>query len=148
MLERAIADVPGCEICRIELERGGASYFVETLESLRRDLGAGTPLRFLIGVDQALHFHRWKDWQRILEIATPAVMLRPPWDAESYRKALGERYEAQEAAEWASWTLEVPLMDVSATAIRKRLAAGESLEGLLAPTVEAYVRERGLYGAG
>jgi nicotinate-nucleotide adenylyltransferase len=88
MLRRAVVDVPNAEICTIELERKGPSYTVDTLEELRRRLGEDVEMRLLIGGDQALEFHRWKDWKRIIELAEPVVMLRPPWNRETFREQL------------------------------------------------------------
>lgn len=103
----------------------------------------------LIGCDQALEFHRWKDWQQILTLATPAVMLRPPWNEELYEAALRAKYSKVEAESWMSWTLRLPRMDVNATEIRKRLCAGDddSLREWLDPAVLDYIRANNLYSA-
>lgn len=147
MLRLAVAGVPGAEISTIELDRPGPSYMVDTLEALRGDLGESAATFLLMGSDQALDFHRWKQWPRILELATPAVMVRPPLDDDSYRQALGRAYAADEAARWLGWTVDVPAMAVCATDVRRRLAAGERTEDLLLPAVREYIRAHRLYGA-
>jgi len=145
MLELAIADVPGAEISTIELERGGTSYFIDTLTELRRPLGAGSEMRFLIGVDQALEFHHWKDWRAILDLATPAVILRPPWTKETLREALKREYDEDEAARWLHWLVDAPHREISATDIRRRLAGNEPVDDLLDPLVLGYIRTHRLY---
>ena len=146
MLELAVADVPGAEISTIELDRPGPSYMVDTLELLRRELGPGTEILLLIGSDQAMAFHKWKDWSRILELATPVVMVRPPLDGAAFRRQLAAHYDPDEVDRWIGYAVAVPQVDVCATTVRERLAAGGDVRGLLQPTVLAYIREHGLYG--
>jgi nicotinate-nucleotide adenylyltransferase len=147
MLHLAIEPICAAEISTVELDRGGQSYFIDTLDALHDTIEHAGGARFLIGVDQALHFHRWKDWPQILARATPAVMLRPPWDRASFEKALHDHFTAEDAQRWLGWTLDLPLMDISATEIRRRLRAGGQLDDLLDPRVEQYMREHGLYAS-
>lgn len=149
MLLLTIADIPNARISTIELDREGPSYTIDTLRSLRAQYGEenGPEFRLLLGADQALEFHRWKDWQEILKLATPAVMLRPPWTRETFQEQLRARYCEDEANRWMSWTLPLPMMDLSATDIRRRLSRGEyeSLRDALAPAVLEYIRANKLY---
>jgi nicotinate-nucleotide adenylyltransferase len=149
MLLLAIADVPIAKVSTIELERKGRSYTIDTLRALKRKYAQGRQqgieasgrhrktrrtesstqpdFRLLIGCDQALDFHRWKDWEEILTLAVPAVMLRPPWNLRKFRKELQSKYSPVEAEKWLEWTLRLPRMDISATEIRNRLHQGKSL---------------------
>lgn len=145
MLELAVADVPGAAISTVELERPGPSYMVDTLESLHRELVPGAELILLIGSDQAIAFHQWKDWARIIELATPAVMVRPPLHKASFRRQLEDRYDPDEVERWMGYAVAVPQLDVGATTVRTLLASGGDVRGLLQPTVLAYIREHGLY---
>ena len=54
--------------------------------------GVDFEFHLLIGADQALEFRQWKDWQGILELATPAVILRPPLDERAFREGLIETH--------------------------------------------------------
>jgi nicotinate-nucleotide adenylyltransferase len=145
MLDLALADVPEAQVSTIELDRPPPSYTVDTLEELRRIHAEPCDFRLLIGADQALAFHAWKDWRRILELAVPAVMLRPPWDAAAFARELATRFDAAEADQWLRWVVPTPAMDVSATEVRRRLAANEDTAPLLAPAVAAYIRKNHLY---
>lgn len=145
MLRLAIRDVPGAEISTIELDRQGPSYMVETLEALGGQLEAAAELRLLIGSDQALEFHRWKSWRRILQLATPAVMVREPLDEATYSRQIRETYPQPEAQRWLGWAVDVPRIDIGATELRSRLAAGEEVGDLVSPAVGRYIREHGLY---
>ncbi len=145
MLRLALAGSPAAEISTIELDRPGPSYTVDTLESLRAARGPGAKLFLLMGSDQALQFRRWKDWRRILKLATPAVMVRPPLTDETYRRALGDVYSAKEVERWWRWHVEVPQYDICASGLRRMLAAGQDTAERLAPAVLSYIHEHGLY---
>jgi len=145
MLVLAIRDVRGAEISTIELDRGGPSYFIDTLMDLRRKIGEEADLRFLIGADQALEFHHWKGWPGILRLAAPAIILRPPWTRQMLGEAMRKEYGEDEAARWLAWLVDAPLLDISATAIRRRLGEGERVDDVLDPLVIGYIRTHRLY---
>lgn len=133
-----------------ELGRAGPSYTVDTLESLHDELDAQTPadIYLLIGSDAAITFGQWRSPERILELATPAIMLRPELDREAFCAALASRPNPIQSEEWwMNRLVGTPLLDICATEIRKRLAAGEAAGDLLPPPVEQYIREQGMYGS-
>jgi nicotinate-nucleotide adenylyltransferase len=152
MLRRALAGVERACVWTEEIERAGrsgddASYWVDTLRAARAAAGEGARLRFLIGADPALAFHRWREPRGILRLAEPVVVLREPVGTTG---ALARGMEAtgfwsaEEVARWGGAAVVLPLVDVSSTAVRAALARGEEPAGL-APAVAAFVRERGLY---
>jgi nicotinate-nucleotide adenylyltransferase len=147
MLRLAVAQVPDAEISTVELDRPPPSYTVETLAALRQRFGPDAVLYLLMGSDQALAFPRWKQWQRILELAVPAVLLRPPLNEEQFFAQLMEVHPPEEARRWLDWSVAVPQMDICATELRRRLAAGEDVRGLIQPPVMAYIQRHGLYRA-
>jgi len=145
MLRIALASVANAELCMIELERPGPSFTVDTLEQLCKQYEADVQLRLLLGSDQALEFVKWKDWQRILELATPAVLLRPPLDRAQFQAELREAHPPELAGRWLDWIVDTPQLDISATELRDRLASDQGLDELLDPGVLEYIREHGLY---
>ncbi|UCD73858.1 MAG: nicotinate (nicotinamide) nucleotide adenylyltransferase [Phycisphaerales bacterium] len=147
MLTLALSDVPEAEICTLELDRPGPSFTCDTLEALRREHGSGVTFRLLIGTDQALAFHEWENWPRVLELAVPAVMVRPPLDKAAFSWQLRQAYDAEEAERWLSWSVRVPAMEISSSEVRRRLLAGEDTAGLLDPTVAQYIAAHKLYTA-
>lgn len=123
-------------ICDVELRSAGPSYTVDTLAALRSELGPSVRFRLLLGSDQAAAFSRWKDPQRILQFAQPVLLLRGH-----------DRLEDLES-NWRTLVLpDAPRFEISGTDIRRRLAEGLSVAGLLDPAVESYIRASGLYGA-
>lgn len=145
MLKLAIADVPAAEIDTLELGRPGPSFMVDTLEVLRGRYGKGTTLRLLIGADQAVQFHRWRDWKRIIELARPAVMLRPPLSEQAFLDALAEHFRPEQVRKWQHWTIPLPMYDISSTEIRRRMRDGGDLSDILSPKVADYIRVHQLY---
>ena len=144
MLRLALADQPRTRILTDELDRaadGRPSYTVDTLTALRQRLGASTRLRLLIGADQVRRFDAWRDAGRIIDLAEPLVMLRPPESAASLLASLGP----DERDAWRGRLIEVPMVDVSSSEVRRRIAAGESIAALVPDAVARYIREHGLY---
>ena len=147
MLHAALAQQADAEISTVELEREGPSYFITTLESLRAQHPHAANWRFLIGCDQAVEFQRWREWERILELAEPIVLLRPPWTRATLHASIAEK----QGASWADWWLDhlasesLPQIDVSATQIRERLAHDEPIDDLVTPAVASYIRQHKLY---
>jgi nicotinate-nucleotide adenylyltransferase len=121
---------------------------VDTLESLGARHGPDAVFFLLMGSDQALEFRRWRRWRRVLELATPAVMLRPPHTPESFRRDLEAEWEPAEVRRWLGWTLDIPRLDIHATDLRRRLERREDVESRLHDDVLRYIREHGLYRSG
>ena len=144
MLRAALRDKDQAMILTDELDRANAgepSYTVETLERLHQRLAPAATLRLLIGADQVLSFERWHAPQRIVALAEPVVMVRPPETMDSLLEAL----PADQRAVWRDRLVEVTPMDISATEIRQRLVAGESIDSRVPPAVARYIEAHGLY---
>lgn len=145
MLRLALADEPACAIVIDELERARddrPSYTVDTLETLAARVGPDVRLRLLFGADQLREFHRWHRWRRIVALAEPLVMLRPPDTRAALLAALAPELADQA---WASRLVDVPPMAISATDVRRRVARGQAIDHLVVPAVGAYIEHHGLY---
>ena len=148
MLRALLAGNADAEIDQRELQRGGPSYFVDTLRSFRAE-DAKTPLRFLIGADQALQFRRWHDWESILDLADPVIAPRPPHDRLALEVVLEQLDEGQaRPGWWRGSVLDLPLDDVSATKLREALSDSDeaALKAGIPESVLSVIRDRGLYG--
>jgi nicotinate-nucleotide adenylyltransferase len=151
MLRLATARVARCAIWRDEIDRGGASFWIDTLRRGTRALPAGVDLRFLIGSDQAVAFHRWKSFHEILGIAEPVVMLRPPHrHGEAVIREMKKAgvWSKTELEHWRAWIEESAVMELSSTEVREALRKGDVSGGALKEVpraVLAYARRKGLY---
>lgn len=156
MLQLAVAGQPGLRVDARELERPGPSYMVDTLASLRAELGA-TPLCLLLGSDAFLGLPQWHRWQDLLALAHLVVMHRPGWGLdESLPAPLAPLVAARQVHEAAALAVQpagsilltpVTPLDISATAIRALVAAGRSPRYLLPDAVWDHIRTHGLYAA-
>jgi len=147
MLRLALAEAPNAVILTDELDRAAKrpaqpSYTVDTLTVLRERLGPGVRMRLLIGADQLRIFPTWRQWRRVVELAEPVVMLRPP---QTRAGLWGSLPGELRRAEWESRLVDLPQMEISATEIRRRVARGLGIGGLVHPQVADYVRRWGLY---
>ncbi len=135
MAEAGVAGRPGLEPCRIELDRGGPSFTIDTVRELQRRC-PGTELVVVVGSDVVGGLGSWKDERALRELVTLAVVGRPG---------------APPAALPAGWHgVEVPLepIDISSTELRERLESGAAVDGLVPDAVIRCIRQRGLYATG
>jgi nicotinate-nucleotide adenylyltransferase len=136
LLRAAVAGDPRFEVSDLELRRAGPSYTVDTLRELQERHPAAS-LYFLLGVDQFRELHGWRDPEGVARLARLVVIAR---DGESAEDAVAARFPH----------LVVPTtrIDLSATAIRARVAAGEPIRYLVPDGVAAIIGREGLYRAG
>ena len=113
---------------------GRPSYTVDTLARLRPRFSQTARMRLLIGMDQVAIFETWKDWQRVAELAEPAVMRRP-----------GEAEVSSLSPVWRARVVDVPEMEISSSDVRRRIAAGQPVADPVGPGVAGYIAEHGLY---
>jgi nicotinate-nucleotide adenylyltransferase len=134
----------GVRACALEIERGGTSYTAATL----REIHARHPeaeLTFITGADSALTLPDWREPEAVLGDAELAVAARSGAERREVLEALaGIPGAAPERVRF----LQMPEIDVSASLIRERAAAGEPLEPLAGEGVARYIARHGLYGAG
>ncbi len=141
MLEFAVAGDPRFGVCRIELERNGPSFTVETLRQLRVEQ-PDSDLFFLMGADSLTDLPLWREPQAILELATIVAVNRgqlPQPDLAALEDRLGSIVRDRVRL------VTMPAIDLSATEIRERARAGGSLRFRVPRAVEEYIRQNGLY---
>lgn len=154
MVERALAGAHGATEMyadRRELDREGPSYTVDTLLSLRAEVGTETPIVLLMGMDAFNGFRSWHRWPEILELAHLVVAHRPGSPAaEELDDVLAERFvdgpQALRRAPGGAIALrQVTQLDISSTRIRSLLRAGRDARYLLPDAVLDYIRTHGLF---
>ena len=134
MVRLAIAGEPSFTLSRVEIERHGPSFTVDTVRALqaqRPDVG----WFLVIGQDQYAGFHTWQGWQELLGRVTLAIANRPdaPSSADPQVR-LG-----------AHAAVALPMMDVSSTDIRERIAHGQGIDDLVPAPVASYIARHRLY---
>jgi nicotinate-nucleotide adenylyltransferase len=148
MLELACAPWPELVADDFEIRAGGPSYTVETLVALRARHVDAT-LVWIMGMDAFAEMGSWRRAGEVLDFCHIAVLKRP--GAARPSGAMLELLEANrvdrlpDRPAGAVIELEADLPDVSASAIRVRLARGESVEHLLPRAVRTYIHRHGLY---
>jgi nicotinate-nucleotide adenylyltransferase len=130
MLSLAISNAPGFAVERIELDRPGPSYTVDTLDQLHR-LEPQSKFVLLLGADAATELPAWREAERIPELAQVVVFARP-----------GSRVPA---STFVSQVIEVPAIDISATEIRRRVSRGQSIRYWVPDVVAEYIARHRLY---
>lgn len=149
MVKLAIAGEPRFVADGRELERTGESYTVETLQSLRDELGADVPLAFIMGMDAFLSFRSWHRWRAIMQMAHLVVMHRPGYapDASEWHGGdhVQQRCQLQQSPAGRIAFQAVTQLDISATFIREACRNGDSPRYLLPEAVVDYMTAHDLY---
>jgi nicotinate-nucleotide adenylyltransferase len=135
MVEAAIADNAAFEASKIDIERSGPTYTIDTLRAVT-DLYPDADLYFITGADAILDILSWKDPDEVLDLATFVAVTRPGYDLGKLDPVkVSERVE----------TLEIPALAISSTDVRARVAQGRPIRYLVPGAVAAYISDHGLY---
>ena len=142
MVELAIAGNPAFALSRVEVDRAGPSYSVDTLRRLRREWGdaKNTSMWFIVGTDALAQLPRWRDPAGVLAQARLAVVRRPG-AAVDLEPLAAELPQLEAALDW----VDGPLIDISATDLRRRVAEGRSIRYRVPEAVREYIEANGLY---
>jgi nicotinate-nucleotide adenylyltransferase len=135
---------PRFEVDPIEIERGGISYMVDTLQALAARW-PGAELFLLTGADVLGTFHRWRGPERIRELATLGVLARGDGGGTSGGGGAASPPPPAEFPGGPPVMLSTRRVDVSSTEIRARLRAGQSIRGFVPEAVADFIRSVRLY---
>jgi len=141
MLRLALTSNPNFQISMVDVERKGPSYTVDTLADIRRQFGDSASFYFILGWDSLKDLHLWKDPARIIQQCKLVAVARPG----SQKPKLSVLEKDLPGISERVTLLTKPLIDISSSDIRKRVAQGLSIKHLVPEAVEAYIREKGLY---
>ena len=138
MVALALSNRPTWNASDIELQSAEPSFTSTTLRRLHAQGYAPAELFFVIGADAFTEIETWRDYPRILEFARFTVVSRPGFPVGDLRRRLPSLADRIVA-------IDAPTADVSATDIRRRVAAGESIAGLVPHAVRQHIEQHGLY---
>jgi len=139
----AIDGDPRFDVSRLELDRPGRSYTVDTLKALR-DERPQDDLTFIVGGDMARSLPSWREPEAVLELATLAVAERAGAEREEIR---GELRTLPAATPDRVRFFEMPRIDVSSSLVRERVASGRPIRHLVPEPVAAAIASNGWYAA-
>jgi nicotinate-nucleotide adenylyltransferase len=154
MVKLAIINHPTFEIDTRELERAGPSYTIDSLISLRKELGDEVSICWLIGSDAFAKLNTWHRWSELLNYCHFLVVKRPHseqlnWNAEV--ESLLESHETSEvetiknSASGKILIQEIEALDISSTQIRQHIASKEDVHNLIPSNVINYIQKYHLY---
>ncbi len=137
MVRALVGDDPRFAVDAVEIERGGLSYTVDTLETVVAG-ALGADLFLLVGADVLAAFARWRDPLRVRALATLVVLVRG--DASSESRTLPPEFPGGSPR-----LLATRRIDLSSTEVRARVAAGQSIHGFVPDAVAEIIRGGALY---
>ena len=136
LVEKAIEDYGRFRVSRIEIDRNEISYTVHTLEHFRQyEKLTGSQLFYIIGSDNLIDFHKWKEPDRIMKLAQIVVLRRSADQAKKSDDIYAEKVIY----------LNSPLIDISSTEIREKIGQGSDVSDLIPFAVSIIIDNYGLY---
>ena len=134
----ATASNPRFSVSRVEIDRPGPTYTVETLQELRRQAEGDIDLFFITGADAMLEILEWKDPDEVLAQAHFIAATRPGYDLARFQERAPSSHPNISV-------MDIPALAISSTDIRRRVAAGEPIRYLVPEGVHTYIEKAGLY---
>lgn len=141
MIRLAAAPNPSFVVSAVDMERRGPSYTVDTLADVKRELDTEANLYFILGMDALAELPSWREPQRIVEMCNLVAARRPGCDDS----VVAGLEKSLPGVSGRVTVLDNPLIDISSSEIRKRVAAGLSIDGMVSEKVARYIAEKGLY---
>lgn len=136
MIRLAIRNNKHLAVSDIELKTDQVTYTVDTIEKFREDYPEGTgEIYFLMGMDNLNQFHLWKEPDRLVELCKIVVFTRPGFEPARDAKKYQSRIRI----------IQIPLLEISSTQIRKRVKSRHTIRYLVPPDVESYIVKNKLY---
>lgn len=135
VVSAAVEGVPGIEPSRLEIDRGGPSYTIDTVRELGR-LSPGTLFSLVVGADVARELDSWHDGRALSALVRLVIVDRGGVD------------RATDPPGWEVERLRIPALDVSSSELRDRMSAGRSVDFLVPAPAILCIRRLGLYAGG
>jgi len=139
MVRRAIADNPHFTLCTLEVKRPGPSYTVDTLKMLREQLGDEASFFFILGRDTLAELPSWKEPKKLVQlcrlVVAPRLGSKDLKHLETSIPGLLDKVIQ----------LDMPVIGISSSGIRQRIAQGLSVRYLVPAEVEKYITEQKVY---
>ncbi|MHC4158045.1 MAG: nicotinate (nicotinamide) nucleotide adenylyltransferase [Planctomycetota bacterium] len=144
MMTLAIAGNEKFQMNDYELKKTGPSYTLETVRCFQTQLGSDTSIYWLVGADSIDELPHWYKVIELIDECDLCVMFRASYDPPDFTK-FEPIWGAARVEKLQRNIIPTPLIDISSTEIRNRLAAGLDVSDMLAPSVADYIHKRGIY---
>lgn len=145
MITLSIEDDSKFEASDYELCKSGPSYTLETVSHFQAEFGDEISICWLIGADGIDDLSQWWHVEELLDRCELCTMLRAGCEELNFEK-FEPLWGTERIAKLQRNIVRTPLIDISSSEIRRRLCGGEDVSDMLAPAVEKYIRQHGLYG--
>ena len=145
MIASAVSGKEGFEISDYELKKAGANYTIETIRYFQSRMGGDTLLYWLAGADNVQDLAHWYGMPELIDECNLAIMYRAGFQPPDFSK-FEPVWGRQRVEKLQRNVIKTPLIDISSTEIRKRLAAGQDVSNMVCPEVLQYIHKYGLYG--
>lgn len=140
-------------VSRMEVDRDGPSYTIDTVRALRQQVGPETSIAWLMGADQLLGLHSWHGWRDLFSEVHLCVATRPGFDLHALRPEVEQELDRriaptaliQSTPSGHMWLDQTLAVDLSSTELRRRLAHGNAADDLLPAGVAGYIQQHRLY---
>lgn len=142
MVQQAVKNNPYFFESRVEVERGGYTYTIDTVKNLREVYGNDTRLYYIIGADVLGDLLTWRNYQEVFKLCGFIAVMRPGNDTEGFNRQMEYLKDTFGAV---IHFINTPLIEISSTNIRNRVKEGKSIKYLVPEAVENYIKEKGLY---
>ncbi len=144
MITLAIAGRDNFAVSDCELKRPAPSYTLDTVRQFKRQYGPETSIHWLLGADSVGDLVHWYKVRELIDECNLTTMQRAGYAPPDFERFIS-LWGLERVAKLKRNIVQTPLIDISSTEVRRRLAAGEDLRGMLYPDVIEYIRQHGLY---
>lgn len=144
MISLAIAGTEQFELTDWELKTPAPSYTIDTVQHFRNELGADVALYWLVGADSVGELGRWYKIRQLIDECFLACMYRAGYKPPDFSMLAGS-LGPDRVKKLQENIIRTPLIDISSTQIRERLARRQDVSGMLSPAVADYIRQHRLY---
>jgi nicotinate-nucleotide adenylyltransferase len=144
MLQLAVSSYDFFEISTIEFKRGGRSYTLDTLNTLRR-MYPQDECRIIFGADMVPDFHLWKEPEKVIEMGNPIITTRPGINLAGNLENVIDESLLSFSEKLKKSFIEIEPVDISSSLIREYVIKGHSINGMVPEMVEKYIFKNKLY---
>ena len=138
----ATVENPHFNVSRIEIDRPGKTYTVDTIKEIKKAYASDTKIYFITGADAVHEILTWKHVDELMKICEFVAVTRPGYDKKHLKSKIDE---LRESFECTVHFLEVPALAISSSDVRKRVEKGKPIQYLVTPSVEKYIQKIKLY---